>query len=324
MLHQLSLARLPVVETVERLRPPSSARARPSGAFIHRGALVYRGERGLCAGPDGRSLHPDPEGWCYLGAQSAGELIVAKKAKCRMVPPIAQQIVFLREGHGEVAAFPGQCFALSRGAKRAVVADLRSGALSVVDLRSFSARSLGAIEGALEPRYELPLWLSDDGAVLLYLETAAEQSASRLIRLDLETGRKRLVWGPIAGPAWVSGIRLPGAPSGRILSLTMHLAPRPRFELHLGDSLLLALDQPQPSHPPTIVGPDHVAMVLSPERSPFASYGPTDLYLVPLRAGVLHRLTQRGDVRGRTRLEGGAIWVEGGSEVLRVSLSRST
>ena len=324
MLHQLSLARLPVVEAVERLRPPGSARGRPSGAFMHRGVLIYRGERGLCAGPEGRSVHPDPEGWCYLGAQSAGSVIIAKKAKHRMVPPIAEAVVFLRAGQGEVASFPGQCFVVSPGARRAVVADLRSGELSAIDLRTFTARSLGKIEGALEPRYELPLWLSDDGAVLLYLETEAEQSGSRLIRLDLETGRKRLVWGPIAGPSWISGIRLPGAPSGRILSLTMRLAPRPRFELHLGDSLLLELDQPQSRHPPTIVGSSHVAMVLSPERSPFASYGPSDLYLVPLRAGVLHRLTQSGDVRGRTRLEDGAIWVEGGTEVLRVSLSRST
>lgn len=324
MLHQLSLARLPVVEAVERMRPPGSARARPSGAFMHRGALVYRGERGLHAGPEGRCLHPDPEGWCYLGAESAGSLIIAKKAKRRMVPPIAQEVVFLREGQGEVATFPGQCFAQSRSAKRAVVADLRSGELSAIDLRTFSARSLGKIEGALEPRYELPLWLSDDGAVLLYLETDAEQRGSRLIRLDLETGRKRLARGPIAGPSWISGIRLPGAPSGRILSLTMHLAPRPRFELYLEDSLLLELDQPQSRHPPTIVGSSHVAMVLSPERPPFVSYGPSDLYLVPLRAGVLHRLTQSGDVRGKTRLEDGAIWVEGGTEVVKVSLSRST
>ncbi|MFO0728160.1 MAG: hypothetical protein U1E65_30545 [Myxococcota bacterium] len=323
MLHQASLVRPPLVERVERLAPPIFGRLRPSGAFLHQGELVYRVPAGLGAGAEGRLLIADPERARYLSAESAGELIIAKRIVRGMIPPIPEAIVFLRGG-GALLEVPGQCFAISRRAKRAVVADLRSGALWCVDLRRLPSdpRRIGTIEGVLEPRFELPMWLSDDGEVLLYPEAGADRSGSRLIRLDLGTGRKRVVYGPISGPAWVSGIRTPGAPSGRILSLTLRLAPRPRFELRLAERLLLALDQPQPSHPPTLVGPDHVAMVLSPEPSVAGSPGPSDLYLVSLRAGVLHRLTSTGDVRGRTRLEGEQLFVEGGSAVLRATLSR--
>ena len=314
MLHQLSLARLPSFGGVERLVPPEVG-ARVSGALLHLGQLVFRGARGIYAGAHGQLLHPDPPGARYFDPRSAGRLIVARRGR-PTVPVIAEAIVFLRDGAGEVCRVIGQSVAIDRHGRVAVVADRRLGLLSRVDLETLEVRVVGRLSGALDPRDELPMALSDDGRSLLYAAMLAERAGCSLMRLELDRSTEVQVGAPVVGPSWTSGTFLP---DGRVVATRMRLAPTPRFEMSLEGRSLLELDSPQPSDPPSFVAPDHLALVLSPSVPRCASYGPSDLFLIPLRAGVRVQLSTLGDVRGRTRVDDAAIWVEGGPQVLRVA-----
>jgi hypothetical protein len=313
----------PVVEV--RPRVSSAPDARVSGVVLHADGLVFRAEGpGLAPGiysedPSGElaPLALD-EGELHVQPLARGDVVVAKLIAAGGAPAWPRAVRFLRAGAAPLDV-PGQSVGVSGDGLVALVVDVLHKRLTRVALADLSTHEVGALEGGMDPQLAPLVALDEHGQEALLMDAREERCDASLEGIDLRSGERTRLLGPLPAPAFVSAAFLPGELGA--VALVVEHGERPLARL-------LVLDEKgareawraavaQPASVPCVVGPTEVALPLSVKSHGPAHYGPVDLVVVSLKGKAAVPLTQSGEVTGQARLIGRTLIVEGGCALLR-------
>jgi hypothetical protein len=318
----------------EVLRPRLSARegVRVSSVSLDDDALLFRAEgevtpgiwrepraRGGAGGGEAVLLFADGsagEGGVLLEPRRAGVHVVAKRATPAGAPSATSQIaVLVNEGAPLVVA--GHSVGVSADGSCALVLDLAGKRARRVDLSSLDVDDVGELDGGMDPQLAPLVALDESGAEALFMDAREERCDASLEGLDLATGERTRLLGPLPAPARVVGAFAPD--DGGVLVVETRLGDQPSSRVTLlapsGERELWRGEVTQPASVPAFLDARTALLPLSLAPHPMSTYGPVDLVALGLDGKAPMPLTHSGDVSGTVRLAGERVLVEGGDRV---------
>jgi len=331
--HRLSLEGLPRFGPAETTTPAISRHtgAHVSGIISRGRDLVFRLDapdlaRGIYREPrgggDAEPLLHDPPGQVHVDPVDAGPLLAVHRLARGRVPAKVEAIA-LYDAYGVETVVSGQAIGVSGDGRVAVVVDLDAARVKRIDLETRQVEAVAEIDGAIDPQLAPQVSLSHDGSVALLMDAREERGDASLERIDLQSGQRERLHGPLPAPSWITAAL--GPDGEKIVALEVRPGDEPLsrlLRLRRGGGLTTLLELPvaQPTSTPAFVGDQMVALPLSIESYPMASYGPSNLVIVPLSGGAHVPLTRSGDVQGRARVIDGVLQIEGGVRLVRVPI----
>jgi hypothetical protein len=206
----------------------------------------------------------------------------------------------------------------------AVVADLGGKTLRRVDLVCRVAESVAPMQGGMDAQLAPLVGVDHRGERAVFMDAREERCDASLELADLVRGGVRCLLPPLSAPGRVCGAFMPGDES--VLAMQQRLGDEPRFRLlrvRLDGTTqrVMEAELAQPLSVPVFVGDRTACFPLSLRSHPMATYGPVDLVAMDVDGGTAIPLTRSGEVRGRCRVEGCHVLVEGGNHVVRVAVS---
>lgn len=327
------MATLPGTGPLQELAPRCARRdgVRCRGVSVDGRALLFHAEGpGLAAGVyrQDRDEEAPPallradDGWRGLNPRRAGSRILLQLQRASRLSSGVEAIAVLDVDGGELLRLPGQVFATSADGRVAVVMDLPGRALRAVDLDRLAETGVAALDGALDPLLAMEPALAHDGRAVVFMDARHERGDASLEFLDLRSGQRQRLLGPLPVPSWIAASL---APDGSVLALSCQPGDAPHATLWRivpggGRSELLRLAVTQPGGAPIAVDDGVVALLASLAPHPTSTGGPVDLVLVSTTGGALQQVTRHGGLQGTLRGDGAAIVVEGGACAWRVEL----
>ncbi|MFZ9886212.1 MAG: hypothetical protein ACO3JL_01815 [Myxococcota bacterium] len=215
MSHKLRTHDLPSFQSQELRRPAIAQRA---GVEVHDvtladdGALLFRASGpGLPGGIYKERADGSPE----LLVGDAGAVVRAPAMRHRVLlltrrrtgfsPP--EEVVCVREGAPAIC-IAGQTYALSGDGRVALIADVRSGVLTHVELETMRVREVARLPLGHDPARPPLLCVDATGTEAILMTTS--HAGRSLVGLSLEVGEEMVLAGPEPQATWMSGAFVPG------------------------------------------------------------------------------------------------------------------
>ncbi|MEW5851940.1 MAG: hypothetical protein AB2A00_24345 [Myxococcota bacterium] len=324
---QLKVSGLPAFQAPEVIIPRLAQKgARVSQVIRHDGALVFRAEGSVApgvyveeGGKDARPLVLDSRQSFHVNPVAAGGLVAVHRGQPGRIPALVEEVLFI-DGETVVMRVPGQTVGVSGDGTTALVADVPGKTLHRVDLPTRTRTRAAGFAAGMNPHLAPVLALDVNGKRALFMDAREERCDGSLELLDLESGTVKRLLGPSPAPSRVCGAF---SPSGNMIALEMRVGDTPQFRMLRiqGDepgAVALKLEIAEPLSVPAFLDENHVVLPLTLTTHPNATYGPVELVMVSLVNGTTVPITRGGEVRGRARVEGDAVLLEGGDVVLRI------
>ncbi|MBI5494776.1 MAG: hypothetical protein HY904_07085 [Deltaproteobacteria bacterium] len=302
--------------------------ARCSGVARWGAGLVFRAEgAGLAPGihveESGltRAVLADSAAWRWVTPRVTAGVLTAGGLPRDRVGGHVEAVAFRVEGRDPVVV-PGHAWAVRDDGKAAVVADARGAQVHRVWLQTGAVEPLCALAGEVDPLS--PPWVGLDAAgVVLLAHAPTARGEVTLESVTLESGERRVLHGPVPGPAWVTA----AAAGARVVVFEMRLGDAPVFRILAVDGgrparTLAELPRAQPWGEPVLVDEQCLVAPLSLASHAEATHGPVELVALRLDGGTPVPLTREGSIRGTLRNQRGTLVLEGGRQLGEVLLTR--
>jgi hypothetical protein len=305
----------------------SAAGASPGshGALVFRARIgddsgIWRERSGDESDPALALVFADDAAGVWLDPIARDGLVIAKLARAEGAPAAPSAIGFVRDG-GDPTLVDGQSVGVSGDGQVALVVDVSRKRLVRVDLADLSSTEVGEIDGGIDPQLAPVVSLDDSGSEALFMDAREERGDASLEGVELHSGVRTRLLGPLPVPSRVCGGFVPD--NGGVFALTVRLGETPRARALLlsatGEHELLVADVEQPASTPAFLDAKTAVLPFSAKAWPNATYGPVDVTAIALDGRAPVALTSSGDIRGRVRVSGADLLVEGGATLLRLT-----
>jgi hypothetical protein len=329
---ELSVKTIPRFGALQILRPQLANRdgVRITGISRAPGGVVFRGEGAIQSGiwrekdgqksqlllEDGDSMWMDPQ---MVGSQKT--VLLVQGLSPSGAPSHFQAAAFIAEGRSPLV-LGGQSVGVSHDGRVAVVIDVLKKTLTRVDVDAGTAEKIGTLAGGMDPQLAPLIAVDALGEEALFMDSRKERGDASLMGVDLKTGALSELIPPLPEPSRI-GAAFGGGQAG-VIAMESRLGSSPQSRLvHLtenGAREIFKVGVAQPAALPLFIDEDTVVALWSLKPHPLSTYGPVDVVLFSLSGKTQTALTQKGDLTGRLCYDDGKLFVEGGSEFLRMDL----